>query len=290
MLDEDDPTRLFNLADPEARRWLTDTLIDMIRDNGIDIYRQDFNMDPLEYWRRKDTPDRKGITELKYIEGLYELWDALLAEFPDLWIDNCSSGGRRLDLETSMRSVTLWRSDTGCFPETEKNRVTVWNHNQILGLSQYLPYHDCAVWDIDAYTVRSTSTQGMAANFHIFDPDFDFEQGARVLEEVDDMRGYWDGDFYPLTEATLDESVWSAYQLDCGDHGAVYAFRRAQCEEPENTLPLAALDRDAQYAVTLMDERFNKTHCTMMGAEMACGVKLTIPQARNSLIMKYRKI
>ena len=265
-------------------------LIDMIRDNGIDIYRQDFNMDPLEYWRRKDTPDRKGITELKYIEGLYELWDALLTEFPDLWIDNCSSGGRRLDLETSMRSVTLWRSDTGCFPETEKNRVTVWNHNQILGLAQYLPYHDCAVWDIDAYTVRSTATQGMAANFHIFDPNFDFEQGKRVLEEVDAMREYWDGDFYPLTEATLDESVWSAYQLDCGDHGAVYAFRRAQCEETEKTLPLASLDCNAQYAVTLVDEQFNETYCTMKGAEMTCGVKLTIPEARNSLIMRYKKI
>lgn len=33
--------------------------------------------------------------------------------FPDMQIDNCASGGRRIDLETCMRSVPLWRSDTG---------------------------------------------------------------------------------------------------------------------------------------------------------------------------------
>jgi len=37
---------------------------------GFRFYRSDFNMDRLPYWRCNDQPDRKGITEMKYIEGL----------------------------------------------------------------------------------------------------------------------------------------------------------------------------------------------------------------------------
>ena len=290
MTDPENETRLFNLSDPGSRRWLTDTLISMIRDNGIDIYRQDFNMDPLPYWRANDSEGRKGLTELKYVEGLYTMWDEILAAFPDLWIDNCASGGRRLDLEMSRRSVTLWRSDTGCFPERSDRPITLWNHNQILGLAQYLPYHDCAVWDIDAYTVRSTATQGMAANFHIFDPEFDFEQATRVLAEVDEMREYWDGDFYPLTEASLDKDVWSAYQLASEGFGAVYAFRRENSADETQTYALRSIDESKTYLVSLTDENFVQTNLTVSGKALSEGFAFSIPKAKNSLIMKYKAI
>ena len=46
--------------------------------------------------------------------GMYRLWDALLEKFPHLIIDNCSSGGHRIDIETLRRSVPLWRSDYQC--------------------------------------------------------------------------------------------------------------------------------------------------------------------------------
>ena len=47
----------------------------------------------------------------RYILGLYSLWDRILSAHPGLMIDDCSSGGRRIDLETLSRSFPLWRSD-----------------------------------------------------------------------------------------------------------------------------------------------------------------------------------
>ena len=44
---------------------------------GIDVYRNDFNIDPLEFWRAADSPDRQGITEIRYVEGHYAMWDEL---------------------------------------------------------------------------------------------------------------------------------------------------------------------------------------------------------------------
>jgi alpha-galactosidase len=103
--------RLLDLGNPKALAWLTDHISNFIRDEGVTIYRQDFNFDPAPYWKAMDAPDRVGIAEMKYTEGLYAYWDALLARNPGLLIDNCASGGRRIDLETIGRSIPLWRTD-----------------------------------------------------------------------------------------------------------------------------------------------------------------------------------
>ena len=102
---------LLNLGNDTAREWLTEHIDKLITEQGIDLYRQDFNMDPLPYWRQKDTPDRQGITEIRHITGYLAYWDALLKQHPNMLIDSCASGGRRNDLETLRRAVPLLRSD-----------------------------------------------------------------------------------------------------------------------------------------------------------------------------------
>ena len=78
-------------------------------------YRQDYNTGMLtEYGELTDGENRKGITEIKHIMGLYRLWDTLLSRFPNLVIDNCASGGRRIDIETLSRSIAFFRSDYQC--------------------------------------------------------------------------------------------------------------------------------------------------------------------------------
>jgi len=106
---------LFRLDLPEARRWLTD-LVDrhLTEAGGVGWFRQDFNMGPLVYRNQNDAPDRRGITEAKYIEGLCLLWDELFSRHPGMVIDICASGGRRIDIETSRYGMPLWQSDMPC--------------------------------------------------------------------------------------------------------------------------------------------------------------------------------
>ena len=74
---------LLNLGNDQARAWLTDHVNKTITEQGIDLYRQDFNIDPLPYWRRNDAPDRQGITEIRHITGYFAYWDALLKDHPE---------------------------------------------------------------------------------------------------------------------------------------------------------------------------------------------------------------
>ncbi|NQT21234.1 MAG: alpha-galactosidase, partial [Planctomycetes bacterium] len=178
---EDNPDNaLLNLGMPEARAYITDAISDIISESGVDIYRQDFNFDPLPYWQAADAPDRIGMTEIRHVEGLYELWDELRRRHPGLWIDNCSSGGRRIDLETLSRSLPLWPSD---FPDIcglpYGRGMQVGDQCINAGLSRWIPLFGGGVWNFTPYVTRGQIVGGFTFGMHIpvedFPPDDDPE-------------------------------------------------------------------------------------------------------------------
>ena len=134
---------------------MTDLLVQRIGEFGMDWYRNNFNIDPLPFWRQSDAVDRQGMTEIRYVEGQYAMWDEMIARHPGLFIDNCASGGRRIDLETIQRSVALWRSDTACGSGRGD-----WHQAQAFGMNYYLPLNEICAWTPDAYEMRSTSGAG----------------------------------------------------------------------------------------------------------------------------------
>ena len=245
-------------------------------------------MDPLVYWRSHDGINRRGYTENRYITRLYQLWDELLLEFPGLMIDNCSSGGRRLDWEMLSRSIPLWRSDTGCSPESESQPKSVWNQNQTLGLTRYLPFHCDAVWTTDAWAFRSVATMGIACNFDVLNDAFDTGEARPPIQEFNALRSYWTGDFYPLTEASLSDDVWAAFQLDGPVGGACYFFRRKNAPK-EARFALNGISRDRMYHVKLRYEDYSIEEKTMVGSQLQ-SLDVTIDEGNQSLVLEYAGI
>ncbi len=274
---------LFNLGDPQARRWLTDLLVKQIADFNIHTYRNDFNIDPLPFWRQNDPPDRQGISEIRYVEGLYALWDELRARFPGMYLDDCASGGRRIDLETIMRSVVQTRSDTGCTPGRSE-----WDQCQTYGLSLYLPLHATIGWDVGAYECRSSATCGFCGEWDILNKSFPLDQARASVAEMKTNRKYWYGDFYPLTPCTLAADVWIAWQLHRADldEGLVLAFRRKDCPQPTLQVKLRGLKPERSYTVTFIDDERHGTVKTMNSRELA-SVALGLPAPRSSLVVRY---
>ena len=278
---------LYRLDLPEARRWLTDTLSARIEEYGLDIYRNDFNMDPLEYWRKNDSPGREGLTEIRYIEGLYAMWDELLARHPGLIIDNCSSGGRRIDLETCTRSIPLWRSDTNCFPGNAD-----WNPGHSIGISYYLPAHTATAWQPEPYAMRAAATAGLICQWDYRNPSFPAEQGRRFVEEARALSEYWYGDIYPMTLGMNGAGHWCAFQLDRPDlgEGAVYFFRRSQSPYTHFAVRLSALAPSAVYALEYLAEDGTVTLEERTGESLAKdGIEAVLAQMPASLIVRYAK-
>ena len=278
---------LLNLGDPAVQAWLADHLAGCFRDWGVDVFRMDFNIDPLRFWQAADAPDRQGLTEIRHIEGLYALWDELVRRQPGLTIDNCASGGRRLDLETVSRSYPLWRSDTPC---VGSKAWPVWDQTQIAGLSLYLPQHTGGVWGLDPYTFRSAATMGVSVCPDLRAQGFPQDLAQRALAEVKELRPLYLGDYYPLFEISPSDTVWCGWQFDRPELGQGFAmvFRRPACPYVSAEVRLRGLDPEARYEVQFREGYETRETRTLSAAELA-RLRLEIGSAPGCLLVLYRK-
>ena len=276
---------LFNLGDPAARQWLTDYLSKCIRDWGIDVYRNDFNIDPLPFWQAADAPDRLGMAEIRYVEGLYRMWDDLRQRNPGLTIDNCASGGRRIDLETVRRSYPLWRSDSQCCGKA----MPVQDQGQTAGLSLYVPLHAGGCWGVDPYCFRSIATTG--TNLCPDLAKLPAAEARRAIAEMKSLRPLYQGDFYPLLEIDGSERGWCAWQFDRPERGRGFAmvFRRDRSSYVTAEVGLRGLDAKAKYEVILAETYEPKPVRTMDGADLA-RLRITLDTAPASVLVTYRKL
>jgi alpha-galactosidase len=277
-------TRLFNMGNPVARLWLTNMIAGLIRENGIDYYRQDFNIQPAPYWKKYDPKGRTGITEIRYVEGLYAFWDSLLVRFPHLLIDNCASGGRRLDLETVTRSAPLWRTDYS-YGEPDGYQ------NHTYGLNFYLPLSGTGLYAADPYSFRSSLSSAMVVNWKITDQNISIPEMQRCVQEFKLLRPYYYGDYYPLTPAEnlTQENIWLSYQLNRPERGdgIILAFRRKENETESIRVKLKGLVPVKNYELYDDDSKQKKV---FSGEQLMDGFDLTIKTAPGSLLIKYHAI
>jgi len=276
---------LFDLGNAKARMWLIDHISGMIKNEGIDYYRQDFNFDPMPYWEANDMPGRIGISEIKHIEGLYAYWDSLLVRFPKLLIDNCASGGRRIDLETTSRSAPLWRTD---YQYGEPNGY----QSHTFGLNFYLPIHGTAIYKTDSYTFRSGLGGTAVMNWEVTGKNSEpIPAIQKRIEDYKKLRPYFYADYYPLTEGRNDtrDNVWLAYQLNRPEQkdGIVLAFRRSDCGNESIRVKLRGLDEKATYELFYEDYELRTKNT---GKELMDGFEMAIPQKPASLLIGYKKV
>lgn len=254
---------LFKLHDPEARKWLLETIDRQITLAQLDWVRWDFNIEPLKYWKECDAPDRQGITEIRHIEGLYAMWDDLRAHHPGLVIDNCASGGRRIDLETCTRGLPLWHSDLQCTgPHPAADQL------QNAGLFRWIPLHGCGNFALEpAYAFRSALTGGNIlapsnAAGHLSTADPDTEEAVRNSVAISKkIRPYLIGDFYPLFPHLADEEAWFGYQFHRPDMdaGVVLAFRREKSGDLKKNIEIKGIDPTKDYNVFMEGGRKDRT-------------------------------
>lgn len=97
-----------NLARRDAQDGIIQIISNWVEKLGLSWIRWDYNIGPRVYW---ESADRTGKIQFRYIEGLYRVLDELMKKYPDLLIECCASGGRRIDLGTLKRAHTIWFSD-----------------------------------------------------------------------------------------------------------------------------------------------------------------------------------
>jgi alpha-galactosidase len=291
--------RLLDLGNPAARQWITDHIDKCITEFGIDLYRQDFNIDPLDLWRAHDAPDRQGMFEMGHVTGYLAFWDELRRRHPGLMIDSCASGGRRNDLETMRRAIPLWRTDYD-FGDP------VGTHSITHGISNWLPYHGGGVGHTDAYRFFSTMTSWLNCAFLVGEmkkgPDgvpnmyvpgsianspVDFGALRQRTAQWLEVAEFFLADFYPILPYSRNPADWTGWQFHDPEKGAgmVQLFRHAASVFDHAGMLLQGLDAAANYTVRNLEtgERLERSGAQLMEQ----GLPVAIEQKPGAALFAY---
>ncbi|MBI4580057.1 MAG: alpha-galactosidase [Planctomycetes bacterium] len=281
----DQQTYLLNFGLAEVRQYFFEIVKGFMDLPGFRFYRQDFNMDPLPYWRFTDPNDRQGITEMKYIEGLYAYWDMIAQAWPDSVREECASGGNRIDLETVMRMHLHQKTDY--WFRDEVDQASLW------GLSQYLPNNVVVAHlnRLDEYSFHSTLASSLCLGWIADAPDFDVKGGRALLDRYLAVRHLLVGEWYPLLPYSRGMNDWTGSQFHRPDldEGMLLVFRRPESPYRTADVALRGVRPDHTYEMECFGMDGVRRKVRAMGRDLLSGTVLTLPKQHQSDLIVYRR-
>lgn len=297
VMPEDGGWGMFNLAIPEARRYITDYIGGLIDAYGLNWVRIDNAVSYKPLWQKLDTmagSNRVGMAEIRYVEGLYRWWDDMLATHPDIAIDNCASGGGRIDLELCSRAIPLWRTDATIGPLLNNDLYQAALQNQVMtaGLSRYVPFNTSGQMGADPYCFRSGFNGGISFCEDTRPDTYPRETLRAAIAEGKRIRKYYFGNMYALTELTTSPRDWCVlqYHRPAEGDGMLLAFRRHQSPYTGVSCKLREIDPEADYELTFSkDYTPVPPRCLTRGSDLQDSV-WNISEAPGSILLEYRLV
>ena len=297
---QDNPNLLVDLGNPECCDYVIGLLDGYIKEFGVDIYRQDFNLrtdrgSPSQCWVEAEAPDRIGAMENLHIQGYYRLWDTLLERNPGLLIDSCASGGRRNDIETMRRSVPLHYTDVGY----GHHPIKLKQHRQMFEWIPYFRAHN-QNWCAPDGSYDKTGREPDRYSYYVamapaITDMTECTAGREALALAKQMQPVWrkaarlmlGTDYYPLTVCRKSSDDFYAAQFHDpeGKRGLVHLVNGATAAQTRFTVKLKGLDAKACYRLSSAE---NGSSWEASGAALMEGMPVTL-EKRSADIWFYQQ-
>ena len=292
-----------NLGIRECLEWTLGRITKMMGENGVDLFREDNNSNPVKAWGAFDARTaeatglpRTGITENLAIQGHYELWDRIIAFCASrgkcTYIDNCASGGGRNDIESLRRSLPFMRSDYD--RTTTGLRLSMsWSY------CRWVPFHGANTKESENeldpgiaggstfYITRASwlPVYNLSEQF-THDVELDYDRVRATFGEWKKYRHLLVKDFHPLTpwHGPEDTSGWTAFVWHDRKSGeaVLEAFRQETCPEADFTARMPFLQAGKTYTLTNDDTGEVRT---LIGSVLASeGLALTLDTPKSSTV------
>lgn len=276
---------VWNFGNEEALQFIRKVIGDEVKADGVTVYREDSNFEPLKFWKYGDKnfyDGRDGICENHYVEGHYRFLDYLFEDCENLEVyDCCASGGRRLDAEVIRRGVPMWRSDYNCAECADTMEGT---QSQTYSISFWLPFTGTYSYCASDYRVRTTIYQCYQVYVGTMIDDHDYAEMVKYNPEREMMNG----NFYPIAFGGVDFDKVTAMQYGTQDKGFAIIYKRRDVKTESMTFSLSGLDEDSDYIVYNYDIPDDVKSYT--GAELM-NKTLDIPfgTGEQAIIIEYEK-
>lgn len=301
---DENKTMLLCLGNPEAREWLKRQLSYLIEAYQIDWLKWDNNS-----WgicNRDDHSHQAGNGNYAQILGLYKVLDYLHEKYPNLIIENCASGGNRLDFGIMKRTQVFWVHD-----DSYTSYVCRYHH---FGTAFAFPPEYLNSWVIQ----DGDFTRALGQNRTIAKPTLDYifrsrflgacgislrtldwspelkQQVKQEIAEYKRFRKYLNGEFEHLTPQTViynktwePPKSWEAFQYQLNNESVIFYFREDTDTVTQMVFP-QGIKSKLNYEITIVDTQ-EKTRYT--GSQLIKkGLALKLPDRFMSGIVLIKSI
>jgi len=224
---------ILNMARPDVQAYLIEKIDRLLTEHNIRFIKWDMNRNVSEPgWQ--DAPRDQRELWVRYVHGVYHVWETLKNNHPQVIWQSCSGGGGRADLGILRLADQIWISDN-----TEPTRRLAMQAN----FSRIFPPNTMEAWVTD----MGEQTIPLAFRFHVSMCGV-LGVGANISRWTDAQKAeaaHWINEYKRVRHIIQQGDVFQLYQQDGyyatqylsqdQRNGVLFAFRTYR---PEPTTPL----------------------------------------------------
>jgi alpha-galactosidase len=262
---------LMDLSEPSVRALIISMMDDLISKVGVDWIRYDFNINPLDAWKEAEKEGKEGLKQCFYMNGLYEIWDELMKRHPNLLIEQCSSGGLRIDLESIRHGHTYWKSDDTFNQALMRFHETGGN---LFLLGGHLNTNYCRFGSQGEVLALFAGPLGFGCDFRKLTVG-QKESIRTAITAYREVRRFINEDYYPLFPQDKSGQAWNGWQFLCreAEEGFFVVYRPPGSPYPSATLRLQGLQESRSYVLRNV---MTKEERRVPGAELLSGIEMAL--------------
>ncbi len=245
---------VLDLSRPEVTDYVYKCLSSILHSADIEYVKWDMNRALADAGSSSLLPDRQGEVLHRYMLGVYELQERLITEFPDLLLENCSSGGGRFDPGMLYYSPQIWCSD-----DTDAiERLQIQEGTQLLYPVSAIGAHVSDCPNHIAGRVTPFETRGIVALAGTFGYELDVTKISEKERQLipGQIRAYkkyapliQKGDYYRIA-SYRENHLYDCYEIVSKDKSQAVLFFVQVMNEPSmrsRKIKLQGLDEHALY-------------------------------------------
>ncbi|MBM4028756.1 MAG: alpha-galactosidase [Planctomycetes bacterium] len=276
--------RLLNMALPAVQDRVIAVLAGCIEAYGLKWLYCDNNTDPKGYWDANEPEYRRGRLQHDYIRGVWRVFEVLHERYPDVVIENCSSGGRRIDLGMLARTHRSQSSDQFVLPDCIRYQSS--------GFSTVLPGNRITTYKVGTAGYSDAAWHANFGGMLSFSDNCQDWSEARIadarkhIEVHKSIQHLLGKDFYPLFPQPQTLREWDGWQYHdpVADEGFALCFR-VQSPQEAASPRMYGLCPDHDYVLT--DPYTGEAQVLSGRTLLSSGLPLTLP-VEGTRLLHYR--
>ena len=247
---------VLDLSRPEVVDYVYGCISKILHSANIEYVKWDMNRGVSDIGNTVLPPDRQGEISHRYMLAVYELQERLITEFPDLLLENCSSGGGRFDPGMLYYSPQIWCSD-----DTDAiERLQIQEGTQLLYPMSTIGAHVSDCPNDTLGRVTPFETRGVVALAGTFGYELDITKISQkerdmVPSQIAAYKKYAslirEGDYYRIA-SFRENHLYDCYEIVSKDKTQAALFFVQVFNEPSvrsRRIRLQGLKEDARYEV-----------------------------------------